>query len=747
MASTNINKKHLNTCKLIHRKRIADAIVLLRQMIHDTGKEYLHDRLNEHQETYTRLLKHAFTGVEDPERDKVYQYLMRTLLEMADQLRESGMIEKGRGQVYFLKKELHARKASEQIEAMQLLEDLTFDDELAGLLKDVNVRESGDGGDREKALSELFHIIWLADKYSEEENKLLETACDSPTLPWHDKALIVSALTLSLLRYFDVSKFMLLFRFVEKQQELVWERALIGLFLSFLKYNERHKLYPALVEKTHELGSMTYIEEHMEAILVQFIKSRETEKVQKKWEEEIMPEIMKMRPRIEEKLDLDNVVQDPLEEEKNPDWETVFEDAPDLLNKLQELTEMQMDGMDVFISAFSRLKHFPFFREISNWFLPFYADNPLIKPAVKDEGTGVDLTPLTEKLENTYFMCNSDKYSFCLNLAMVPDQQKAMMMNMLNAEMENISELEKDQDAISNLARTKSIFTQYFQDLYRFYKLHPWRADFDDVFQLEFDLHGIHFVNQLVSRDKTIRNIAEFLFDKQFYDEALKIFLSIIENDTSNVELFEKIAFCYEKTGHISEAYTYYKKADLIETNRLWIIKKMAWCSKMLNKWDEALEHYRQAEKMAPEDLRLQANIGQCLIHLERYEKALDYYFKVEVLAPENHRIRRPLAWCSFLLGKFDTAQDYLERLLEKEPGNYYDLINMGHVLWCQGKAMDAFKKYVQSIFAWKSIRDFELTFNEDRKHLAKHGIRESEMNLMLDYLKLQVRSRQASNK
>ncbi len=747
MPSTDINKKHLNTCKLIHRKRIADAIVVLRQMIHDTGKEYLHDRLNEHQETYTRLLKHAFTGVEDPERDKVYQYLMRALLEMADQLRESGMIEKGRGQVYFLKKELHTRKASEQIEAMQLLEDLTFDDELAGLLKDVNVGESGDGGDREKALSELFHIIWLADKYSEEENKLLETACDSPTLPWHDKALIVSALTLSLLRYFDVSKFMLLFRFVEKQQELVWERALIGLFVSFLKYNDRHKLYPALVEKTHELGSMTHIEEHMEAILVQFIKSRETEKVQKKWEEEIMPEIMKMRPRIEEKLDLDNIVQDPLEEEKNPDWETVFEDSPDLLNKLQELTEMQMDGMDVFISAFSRLKHFPFFREISNWFLPFYADNPLIKPAVKDEEKGLDLTPLTEKLESTYFMCNSDKYSFCLNLAMVPDQQKSMMMNMLNAEMENISELEKDQDAISNLARTKSIFTQYFQDLYRFYKLHPWRADFDDVFQLEFDMHGIHFVNQLVSGDKTIRNIAEFLFDKQFYDEALKIFLSIIENDTSNVELFEKIAFCYEKTGHISEAYTYYQKADLIETNRLWIIKKMAWCSKMLNKWDEALEHYRQAEKMAPDDLRLQANIGQCLIHLERYEEALDYYFKVEVLAPENHRIRRPLAWCSFLMGKFDTAQDYLERLLDKEPGNYYDLINMGHVLWCQGKAMDAFKKYVQSIFAWKSIRDFELAFNEDRKHLAKHGIRESEMNLMLDYLKLQVRSRQASNK
>ncbi len=743
MPVTHIHKKHLNTCKLVNRRRIADAMVLLRQMIHDTGKEYLNERLNELQETYSQLLQHAFSGVDDPEREKIYNYLMRTILEMADQLKETHLMELGKGQVYHLKKVWHQRKASEQIEAMQLLEDLTFDDELADLLKDVQVGEAGDMADRRKALSDLFHIIWLADKYSEEENKLLETTCDADKLPWHDKALIVSALTLSLLRYFDVSKFILLFRFVEKQEELVWERALIGLFLAFLKYNDRHRLYPALEEKSLALQDLEHIEAHIEAILVQFIKSRETKKVQKKWEQEIMPEIMKMRPKIEEKLDLDNIFSDPLEEEKNPDWETVFEDAPDLLNKLQELTEMQMDGMDVFISAFSRLKHFPFFREISNWFLPFYEENPDITPAAESQDQGIDLSPLIEKLESTYFMCNSDKYSFCLNLAMVPDQQKAMMMNMLNAEMENISELEKDQDAISNLARTKSIFTQYFQDLYRFHKLHPWRADFEDVFEFDLDLYEVRFVNHLVYRDKTVRNIAEFLFDKQFYDDALRIFLSVIAHDTSNIELFEKIAFCYEKTGNISQAYAYYKKADLIETDRLWITRKMAWCAKMLNEWEEALRHYRHAEKQAPEDMRIQANIGQCLIHLERYEEALDYYFKVEVLAPENHKIRRPLAWCSFLLGKFDTASDYLERLLEKEPGNHFDLLNLGHVRWCQGDPMDAFKNYVQSIFAWKSIKDFEQSFNEDRKHLANHGINHNDMDLMLDYLKIQVRSRQ----
>ncbi len=744
MKTSEINRKYDNVCKLIHRQRIADAIVLIRQMINDAGREYLFGELNALQENYERLLKHSFSETQDPERDSVYRYLRRAILEMADHLREEMLMEAGSGNVYWQKKEFLKHKGSERLEAMQILEKLTFDDALSGLLKDVRVGDADDTTRREKILGNIFHIIWLSDKYSEGEIRLLEAVCDSKKLPWHDKALVVSALSLSLLRYFDVNKFNLLFRFVEEQQTFVWERAMIGLFVCFLKYNDRYGLYPVLEEKTIALQSFPEIEQHIEAILIQFTKSRETEKVKKKWEEEILPEIMKMRPRIEEKLDLDNIFTDLPEEEKNPDWETVFEDAPDLLNKLQELTEMQMDGMDVFISAFSRLKHFPFFREISNWFLPFYAENPVIQPAVKDQGKGIDLSPLVEKLENTYFMCNSDKYSFCLNLEMVPEQQKSVMMNMLNAEMEQISELEKDQELLGGLARTRSVYTQYFQDLYRFYKLHPWRKEFDDVFDMDMDLHETCFVNHLVSDRKTIRNIAEFLFDKHFYGDALNIFLSILEKDKSNIELFEKIAFCYEKTGDFSSACDYYQKADLIETGRLWIVKKLAWCYKYLNKWGKAIQYYRQAEKMDPEDMRTQANIGQCLIHLEKYEEALDYYFKVEVLAPENHKIRRPLAWCSFLLGKFDTARDYLERLLANEPGNHYDLMNLGHVFWCQGDPGKAFRQYTKSIVAWKSIRDFETSYNDDRKHLARHGIQDMDMDLMLDYLKLEVRGRKS---
>ncbi|TVR43150.1 MAG: hypothetical protein EA394_01890 [Bacteroidia bacterium] len=743
MSVTDIEKKYENACKLVHRRRLADALVILRQLAIDSGKEFLLEPLGNLQSTYEQLLKHTFSGVKDPERDNIYAYLMRSLLEQADQLREFNLMEAGKGHIFFLKKELQRTKRLEHNEAMQLLEDLVFDDELAGLLRDVKVGDAGDSSDREKALVKLFHVTWLTDKYSEEEIRLLQTLCDSEKLPWHDKAMNVSAITLSLLRYFDVNKFLLLFRFIDKKQEFVWERAFVGLVICFMKYNDRYPLYPLLKEKTIELQSFPFVEQHIESILLQYAKSRETERIKRKWEEEILPAMMKMRPKIEEKLDLDNIFSDAPEEEKNPDWETVFEDSPDLLNKLQEFTEMQLDGMDVFISAFAQLKHFPFFREISNWFVPFYAENPAVKPAVKDSGKGIDLTPLVEKMEHTYFMCNSDKYSFCLNLAMVPDQQKSMMMNMLNAEMENISELEKDQELLGDIARTKSIFTQYFQDLYRFYKLHPWRNSFEDIFDLDMDLHETVFLKHLTIEGKTIRNLAEFLFEKGFYEDALRLFQSILDRDKSKTELFEKIAFCYEKTGKVADAYGFYQKADLLEGGRLWIIKKLAWCCKHLNNWEEALSYYQQAEKLDMDDMRTQANIGQCLIHLERYEEALQYYFKVEVLAPENEKIRRPLAWCSFLLGKFEVAEDYLNRLLAGDPQNHFDLMNLGHVYWCRGEAVKAAETYLDSILAWKSIRDFEASFNEDRKHLVRHGLKKNDLDLMLDYVKIQIRNRQ----
>ena len=39
---------------------------------------------------------------------------------------------------------------------------------------------------------------------------------------------------------------------------------------------------------------------------------------------------------------------------------------------------LQVEGSDVLMSAFSQLKDFDFFKDVTNWFLPFYKENPIV---------------------------------------------------------------------------------------------------------------------------------------------------------------------------------------------------------------------------------------------------------------------------------------------------------------------------------------------------------------------------------
>lgn len=58
---------------------------------------------------------------------------------------------------------------------------------------------------------------------------------------------------------------------------------------------------------------------------------------------------------------------DEEKDDTNPDWADAIEKSG-LGDKLREMNELQLEGADVYMSTFSQLKSYPFFREISNWF-------------------------------------------------------------------------------------------------------------------------------------------------------------------------------------------------------------------------------------------------------------------------------------------------------------------------------------------------------------------------------------------
>ncbi|HEX3008127.1 MAG TPA: tetratricopeptide repeat protein, partial [Bacteroidales bacterium] len=453
---------------------------------------------------------------------------------------------------------------------------------------------------------------------------------------------------------------------------------------------------------------------------------------------EILPEMSKIQKRIYDKMDMKDLIPDALQEDKNPDWENVFQDSPGLMDKLEEMSMLQMEGSDVFMSTFAMLKQFPFFHEIENWFRPFHKDDPEIETMLGSDDDASDITSLTESIEKSSIMCNSDKFSFCINLKHVPQRERKMMVEMFSMEAKAMEEIADDDKLLRKPNFERVVFSQYIQDLYRFNKLYFFRDQFYDIFGTEADFHNASFFTWLINNVTTTRNIGEFYFEKGYYEDAIDVFKKI-DTLPENIELWQKIAFSYQKLGNFGNALPYYLKSDLADIKKPWNTKKIALCYNRLGNYQKAIEYYQQAEKMEPENIQIQANLAHNYFDMKDYENALKIYFKVEYLSPANVKILRPIAWCSFMLGKPENAKKYYEKIDETERTKY-DLLNLAHAEWCTGNKQKAIENYKLSVAkANMDLTWFADELNADSEMLINYGIDPVNIPLMRDYIQIAV--------
>jgi hypothetical protein len=169
--------------------------------------------------------------------------------------------------------------------------------------------------------------------------------------------------TLSLQRFFDTEKFDILFGAFSSADPPVSQRAVVGLLINLYRYDSRIPFYPAITGRLKILNEDPEFKRNIERIILQLIRSKETEKLQQRIRDEIIPEMIRISPNLKNKINLDSLMEEGLSEEENPEWEKIFGDSPGLLDKMQEFSEMQMKGSDVFMGSFSMLKTFPFFNE------------------------------------------------------------------------------------------------------------------------------------------------------------------------------------------------------------------------------------------------------------------------------------------------------------------------------------------------------------------------------------------------
>ncbi len=684
----------------ILNQKIYNAISLVKQLAEHSGLSPQNSDIDMAEQTYRLMLGYTLQGADDPNRNAILRQLQISLLMMADSYKNR-----------FLKK-------------------YTSSPVFAG--KSVVPLEKPS----KTNLNEWFNFLVANEKTEGETFTLIEEIVLDEKTPWYAKSLVVTALTLSLLLFFDIAKVRLLYKCYLTNQEQIWQRALVGLFLVFYVYNNRIGLYTETDEILSGLKRDQKFTERYETVIIQFIRSINTDKLTQKINKEIIPEVTKLMPGIRDKMKADSrTSDDKVFEDKNPDWSDYFKENPGLLDKLADISKLQLEGSDVFLNSFAMLKSFEFFNTLSNWFVPFYRQNSSISGLSSKYESEFKMKTFASGLERAPFMCNSDKYSFCLSISSMPEEQIKIMGKYFLSEVDQMNEL-SDEDALLHKPEfSYKVITQYIQDLYRFFKLNKSREDFPEVFEKEFNPSATLLYDAAFHNAGEMRKIGEFFFVNENYSQAYGIFEKISLEDP-NFEIFQKMGYAAQKNGDIQLALDNYLHAQLFNDSQLWNLKKIGWCYRRLKNPAKALEYYQKAEALDADNLTIATAIGRCHLELDNYQDALKYYFKVEYLDPKNTKVLRPICWCCYMSGKMEQAEKYLAKLLAVNP-EAEDYVLAGNIMRSRRQLQKAVDYYMKAFgFDGFTMANLEDSFAADCAADAKT---KEENNLITDYINYQL--------
>lgn len=740
MDSKNILVQKKDILEKLSKRQLKNAIELLMKLVVNVQDWHLPEKLNELETNYKYMLHYQFEGVEDNERESIYNNMLRSLYEYTDDASDE-LLSIDSSNIFYERLRINAIRNSLTLsEIQEQLKDVSESAALLDLLEDgeqkwTQKRELS--VKRERLGSELFNLVFVSHRADKEVEAAYLGLLSNINVPVREKCLFISALMMNLFHRFDSRKVTVLMEACKISNPEISQRAIVGLVIVLQMYDVRWALYPELHFLLDTLSENDNFRKTVLVVVKQLIRSRETEEISRKMTEEIIPEMMKFSSLAGKKLNMQDLMGETDFAEKNPEWKKELEDSG-LANKLQEYSNLQMEGADVFHSTFAGLKNFSFFREMGNWFLPFDISYSELQPLTENKD-GLNGLLQTAVLSSGH-MCDSDKYSFAFSLLQIPSSQRQMMLSRFGEESDQLKELQKEAEALNPRVSEEVVSNQYIQDLYRFFKLYPYKNNFFDIFRLRLNFYEKKSIAPLISNKDDMLQIANYCFDKNFFTEAVSVYEKLILQGVEESNIWQKIGYCKQMLNDLNGALDAYLQAEALAPHSSWIVKRIAQVYRLLKDPSHSLEYYQRAALLNPDNLSVEMNIGHCYLELGEYEKAMNSYFKIEVMDTNGSKAWRPIAWTAFLLRKFDVAQKYYGQILTDAP-NVHDYLNAGHVELCLDNKKAALDFYLKSASKANDFSQFVRLFDEDSKELVAAGVDKSFFPLLFDELKYKLDS------
>lgn len=694
--------------------------------------ECLREQCEKTQEDYQRLLS-AFevskNGIEDPYRDDLLMSIINNIhiiyqdILMLNAIQEEPLLDA-------------AAKRSFNVDLDQLEE---------------SVQRLYDHNEREKASTILFSAILVSRHWSNKRSQQFAELICGDTLQIEDACLMISAIMMSNLVIFDNEKFLCLANIYERAENIyVKERALVGWVFSVSPHG--NYLTHEVCEKLNNLLLDKEIQAELQDMQKQIFFCMDAEADADIMQKNVFSKFTSNKAkRI---IDLSNDIFDETGVEDIIHPEKEEEEVEKMEEGIQQMIQMEKAGSDIYFDGFSKMKSFAFFHVLSNWFVPFYKENPALHGLV-EALDGSD--KLLEGIEKNSPFCDSDKYSFAYALTMTLKSPTAAPVK----EMLKEGLIFANDSAMRNgIGYTTYVRRMYLQDLYRFFRISHFREAFINIFSTEPDAPAFFLVSPAFS-DRLMPGSLKS--DSQQYPPISKNIMRFLVKRKNYVRLrtlFKKMGISsHDVEGLYAQTLTSFHNRDVMSrfdsiayANILFreapenpaVLNLVAKVYFVGEEYYLALGAYKDLYQLKP-SYKIKLKMAYCLMEMDKSREAVKLLYELDYNYPNHLDILRPLAWGLVLRRDAEKAipiYNKVMRLLKDkgEKPTVEDYFNQGIAYWCTDDKESASDSFCH-------IADIKKDFgailsNNEAKHLVLYDIGLKDIALMGDMVLQKLKSR-----
>lgn len=518
--------------------------------------------------------------------------------------------------------------------------------------------------EQKKYRQQMFIYVLTELRLSEGDIQELEELLLTPTIDNIDQRMIISALTINGLMVFDPLKLQLLVNVYCKSDDIpIRQYALVGWALTLPR--KPFHADDSLVKMIKQLlDSDATVREELAQLQIQLAYCQSAAEDSRKFQETIMPDIMKASNMRFTDKGLEMKEDDPMDDilgrsntEKQMD---------EIEARMRSYIDKRSQGMDLFFQGFKHMKRYPFFNDISNWLVPFYHEHPDIANAMRQMGGNGMLNLMLDAP-----MCDNDKYSFVFAFLSI--------MNKIPKEIiEQLQHAPAPDNAYRDWMSDPAIIRRnYVQSLYRFFELFPYSESFVNPFcdakEMEMPFteppSSIIIANSTLMHtrfDDNIIDLLKYFTRREDYAVVLKILKKFDKNREDSFDLCYVRALCY---------------ADCLDDP---------------DHCDIFRHNIEYCLKVKPDSVQVKKIYAKWLFACKNYQEAKTMFGQLMEARDGNRNFMFSYALCCRKLGDYDEAKKVLFRLEYEHPDDREASIMLTSILFLDGKIEDAFKRVDQ---------------------------------------------------